>query len=404
MDMRWESNFSGKSARLRPSPIREILKVVKQPGMISFAGGMPAPEVFPVDEFFEGVDSLKEKGRSVLQYGTTEGFPPLKEFLAEWTAPRMGRAVSQDEMLLTSGSQQVLDLVGWSMIDPGDVIVTEDPTYLAALTAFYNHGAQFIGIPADDQGMVVELIPEMVERARAEGKRVKLIYTIVNFQNPCGATMSLERRRELVEISQRLGIPIFEDDPYGYVRFEGEHLPSIFSLDPDGGVLYAGSFSKILAPGTRVGWCAGPKETIRKLAVFKQSLDLCSSPLNQAMAFEYCRRGFLDSHLPEIIDNYRVKRDAMESSFRRHLPEGEVTWVRPEGGFFYWLSMPNVEVRALFDRAIEKKVAFVTGMPFFANGGGEHNARLNYTFSTPEVIDEGVRRLGEAMRELLNGD
>ena len=213
--------------------------------------------------------------------------------------------------------------------------------------------------------------------------------------------MSLKRREKLVEISHRLNVPIFEDDPYGYVRFDGEHLPSIFSLDPDGGVIYAGSFSKILAPGTRIGWVSGPKEIIRMLTVFKQGVDLCCSPITQALAYEYCSKGYLDSHLPKIIANYRTKRDAMEESFRQHLPNGEVSWVKPEGGFFYWIDVPRIDIKALFDKAIEKKVAFVMGAPFFPNGGGEHNARLNYTFSTPQVIDEGVRRLGEAMKELL---
>ncbi len=314
MDNVWESNYSKKSENVRPSPVREILSVIKQPGMISFAGGMPAPEVFPVEEFFEGVAVLKNDGRNLLQYGTTEGYPPLKGFLSEWTAPRMGRRVSQEEMLLTTGSQQVLDLLGWAMVDPGDTILTEDPSYLAALSAFHNHGANFIGIPTDAEGMVVDLIPEALEKARAEGKRVKFIYTIVNFHNPCGSTMSLKRREKLVEISHRFQIPIFEDDPYGYVRFDGEHLPSIFSLDPEGGVLYAGSFSKILAPGTRVGWCTGPRNIIRKLTVFKQALDLCSSPITQALAYEYCSRGYLDTHLPKIITNYREKRDSVSTN------------------------------------------------------------------------------------------
>ncbi|MDO9508565.1 MAG: PLP-dependent aminotransferase family protein [Thermovirgaceae bacterium] len=397
----WESNFSNKAKNVRPSPIREILSVIRQPGMISFAGGMPAPEVFPVKEFHKGVDALLNDGPNLLQYGTTEGYPPLKEFLSGWTAPRMGRKVSLDEMLLTTGSQQGLDLMGWAMIDPGDYIITEDPSYLAAITAFHNHGSRFISIPVDARGMVVEIIPEAIEKARAEGKNIKFIYTIVNFQNPAGSTMTLERRKKLVEISHKYNIPILEDDPYGYVRYDGEHLPSIFSLDPDGGVIYAGTFSKILAPGTRIGWCSGNKDIIRKLTVFKQATDLCSSPITQALVYEYCKMGYLDSHLPNIIANYREKRDAMDASFRKHLPLDEVSWVKPEGGFFFWLDMPNIDAKTLFDKAIEKKVAFVIGAPFFANGGGEHNARMNFTFSSPEVIDEGVKRLGEAMREML---
>lgn len=378
-----------------------MLSVIKQPGMISFAGGMPAPDVFPVEEFHKGAEVLLRDGKNLLQYGTTEGFPPLKEFLSEWTAPRMGRKVSLDEMLLTSGSQQVLDLMGWAMIDPGDYIIAEDPTYLAALTAFHNHGSKFIGIPTDAHGMMVDMLPETIERGRSEGKNIKFIYTIVNFHNPAGCTLSLERRKKLVEISHKYNIPIFEDDPYGYVRFDGEHLPSIFSLDPEGGVIYAGSFSKILAPGTRIGWCTGSRDIIRKLTVFKQAIDLCSSPITQALAFEYCKMGYLDNHLPKIISNYKAKRDAMEESFRKHLPAEEVTWVKPEGGFFFWLEMPNIDAKTLFDKAIEKKVAFVVGGPFFANGGGEHNARMNYTFCQPDVIDEGVKRLGESMREML---
>jgi 2-aminoadipate transaminase len=399
----WESNFSNKALNVRPSPIREILSVIKQPGMISFAGGMPAPDVFPVEEFHRGAEALLRDGKNLLQYGTTEGLPELKEFLSEWTLPRMGRKTALDEMLLTTGSQQVLDLMGWAMIDPGDYVITEDPSYLAALTAFHNHGARFIGIPTDSEGMMVDMLPEKIEEARFEGKNIKFIYTIVNFHNPGGCTLTMERRKKLVEISHKYNIPIFEDDPYGYVRFDGDHLPSIFSMDPDGGVIYAGSFSKILAPGTRIGWCSGNREIIRKLTVFKQATDLCSSPITQALVYEYCKMGYLDKHLPKIISNYRTKRDAMEASFRKHLPLEEISWVKPEGGFFYWLDMPNIDAKTLFDKAIEKKVAFVTGAPFFANGGGEHNARMNYTFSQPDVIDEGVKRLGEAAREMLEG-
>ncbi len=388
---------------VRPSPIREILSVIKQPGMISFAGGMPAPDVFPVEEFHLGAEALLKDGKNLLQYGTTEGLPELKEFLSEWTAPRMGRKTALDEMLLTTGSQQVLDLMGWAMIDPGDYVITEDPSYLAALTAFHNHGAKFIGIPTDSEGMMVDMLPDKIEKARFEGKNVKFIYTIVNFHNPGGCTMTVERRKKLVEMSHKYNIPIFEDDPYGYVRFDGEHLPSIFSMDPDGGVIYAGSFSKILAPGTRIGWATGNKDIIRKLTVFKQAIDLCSSPITQALVYEYCKMGYLDKHLPKIISNYRTKRDAMEASFRKHLPIEEISWVKPEGGFFFWLDMPNIDAKTLFDKAIEKKVAFVTGIPFFANGGGEHNARMNYTFCQPDIIDEGVKRLGEAAREILEG-
>ena len=397
----WQENFSSIAKNNRPSPIREMLALIKKPEMISFAGGMPAPEIFPVDKFYEGAHILKDDGQNLLQYGTTEGYPPLKEFLASWTAPRMGRTVSSAEMLITTGSQQALDLFAWSLIDEGDYVITEDPTYLAALTVFFNHGAGFLGVPMDRNGMQVELLPDMIRKARSEGKKIKFIYTIVNFQNPAGSTMSLERRKRLVEISKEFGIPIFEDDPYGYVRFDGEHLPSIFSFHDEGGVVYAGSFSKILSPGTRVGWITGPKEIIRNLTVFKQATDLCSSTITQALVAEYCMKGHLEAHLPVIIDNYREKRDAMEKSFEKHLAPLGVTWVKPDGGFFYWLNFPGVDTNKLFERSVEKNVAFVPGGPFCpSQGTGVHNARLCYTFPSPETIEEGVRRLAEAVNEL----
>jgi 2-aminoadipate transaminase len=397
----WQDNLSSISRNSRPSPIREMLALIRQPGMISFAGGMPAPEVFPVDKFYEGAHILKDDGANLLQYGTTEGYPPLKEFLASWTAPRMGRKVNQDEILITTGSQQALDLFAWAMIDDGDLIITEDPSYLAALTVFYNHGGGFIGIPTDGEGMMVDMIPAAIEKARAEGKKVKFIYTIVNFHNPGGSTMSVERRKKLVEISKKYNVPIFEDDPYGYVRYDGEHLPSIFSFHDSEGVIYAGSFSKILSPGTRIGWVTGPKEIIRNLTVFKQGTDLCSSTITQALVAEYCNKGHLDGHLPVIIDNYRVKRDAMEKSLEKHLLPLGATWVKPEGGFFYWVKFPKINTNDLFKIAINKKVAFVPGDPFCpVPGTGLHNARLNYTFSSPELIEEGMKRLAEAVNEL----
>ncbi len=397
----WQDNFSSIAKNNRPSPIREMLGLIKKPGMISFAGGMPAPEIFPVDKFYEGAHILKDDGQNLLQYGTTDGYPPLKEFLASWTAPRMGRTVSSQEMLITTGSQQALDLFAWSLIDEGDYVITEDPTYLAALTVFYNHGGNFLGVPMDRDGMQVELLPDMIRKARAEGKKIKFIYTIVNFQNPAGSTMSLERRKRLVEISKEFNLPIFEDDPYGYVRFDGEHLPSIFSFHDEGGVVYAGSFSKILSPGTRIGWVTGPKEIIRNLTVFKQSTDLCSSTITQALVAEYCMKGHLEAHLPVIIDNYRIKRDAMEKSFEKHLAPLGVTWVKPDGGFFYWLNFPGVDTNKLFERSVAKNVAFVPGGPFCpSQGTGIHNARLCYTFPSPETIEEGVRRLAEAVNEL----
>ena len=401
MASNWENGFSEAVRRSKPSPIRELLKVLGQPGMISFAGGMPAPDVFPVAEFTEGCAQIQEKAASLMQYGATEGSIPLREFLVKWTAPRMGRELSVDETLLTTGSQQALDLFSWAMIDQGDIVITEDPSYIGALNTFSNHGADFVGVGMDKDGMVVSEIPALIEKLRAEGKKPKFIYTIVNFQNPAGVTMTVERRKELAAIAERYGIVIFEDDPYGYVRFDGEHLPSIYSFDQAGNTIYAGSFSKILSPGVRIGWVAGPAEIVRKMTVFKQTTDLCSSPITQFLTYEYCQKGYLDSHLPKIVENYKAKRDAMEVSFQKHLAPLGFTWVKPEGGFFYWLNTGGINSNELATKALEKKVAILPGMPFaLSEKIGLSHARINFTFPLPSVIEEGVARLAEAAKEM----
>ena len=401
MESVWNLCYSSTVKNLRPSPIREILNVVRQPGMISFAGGMPAPEIFPVEEFFLDSAVLKAQGRDMMQYGTTEGDPRLREFIAKWQEPRLGRVVGDREMILTTGSQQGLDLIGWALIDEGDVIIVEDPTYLSALSVFSNHGAVFDTVPMDGDGMITERLPEVIERVRASGRKLKLIYTIVNFQNPAGATMTVERRRELAEISARYGVPVLEDDPYGYVRYDGEHLPSVFSFDKTGNVMYAGSFSKILSPGTRIGWLSGNAAIIRQIAIFKQFADICSSSITQTMVYEYCKNGYLDSHLPKIIGNYRVKRDAMQQSAEARLAPLGVTWVKPQGGFFFWLDFGGVDASELAIKALEKKVAFIPAEPFCVDKAtSKRHGRVNFTYSQPELIDDGIARLAEAIREM----
>jgi 2-aminoadipate transaminase len=401
MSNNWKKNFSAAALKSRPSPVRELLKVINQPGMISFAGGMPAPEVFPIEPFAEGAELLRSNGTFLLQYGTTEGYTPLREFLAKWTAPRLGRETAMDEILLTTGSQQALDLFAWAMLDPGDVVITEDPTYMAALNTFANHGAEFASVRMDREGMRVSDLPPLIEDLKRQGRKPKFIYTIVNFQNPAGSTLSSERREELASIAERYSLTLFEDDPYGYVRFDGEHLPSIFSLDKGGNTIYAGSFSTILSPGVRIGWVSGAREIVRQMTIFKQATDLCSSPITQVLTHEYCRKGYLDSHLPNIIANYRVKRDAMEKSFQRHLTPLGISWVKPQGGFFYWLDTGVIDSGELAGRALDKKVAILPGAPFCVNPeAGIHAARLNSTYSQPDVIEEGVTRLAQAIQEM----
>ena len=394
-----DSIYSEASRKVKPSPIRDMLHVIRQPGMISFAGGMPDPEVFPIGQFKEAARIFDREGKDVLQYGTTEGYQPLKEFLCEWTAPRMGRKPEPDEMLITTGSTQVIDLLCWALLDKGDCVICEEPTFVGATLTMYNHGAEFLAVPCDKDGMKVELLPEIIDKAKKQGKKIKFVYTIVNFHNPLGCDLSVERRKKLLEIAEEHNLVILEDDPYGYVRFDGEDLPPIFSMDKSGRVVFASSFSKILAPGTRVAWCVGKRELIRKMTVFKQGVDVCTSVVAQAMVYEYCRLGYLDAFLPKIIDHYRKKRDAMEEAFKTYLPKDQVKYQTPKGGFFYWLETPNIPARDLFDKAIEKKVAFVLGEPFYPNGGGKHNFRMCFTFASPEDTKEGIKRLGEAIRE-----
>ncbi len=394
-----DSIYSEASRKVKPSPIRDMLHVIRQPGMISFAGGMPDPEIFPIGQFKEAAGIFDREGKDVLQYGTTEGYQPLKEFLCEWTAPRMGRKPELDEMLITTGSTQVIDLLCWALLDKGDCVICEEPTFVGATLTMYNHGAEFLTVPCDKDGMKVELLPEIIDKAKKQGKKIKFVYTIVNFHNPLGCDLSVERRKKLLEIAEEHNLVILEDDPYGYVRFDGEDLPPIFSMDKSGRVVFASSFSKILAPGTRVAWCVGKRELIRKMTVFKQGVDVCTSVVAQAMVYEYCRLGYLDAFLPKIIDHYRDKRDAMEEAFKTYLPKDQVKYQTPKGGFFYWIETPNIPARDLFDKAIEKKVAFVLGEPFYPNGGGKHNFRMCFTFASPEDTKEGIKRLGEAIRE-----
>lgn len=395
----WQDLYSEVGLALKPSPIRELLKLTKRPGMISFAGGNPDPAIFPVKQFAEAAQIFASRGEEVLQYGTTEGFEPLKAFLAEWMAPKMGRVTQSEEMLITTGSQQVTDLFCSVMVNPGDTVIVEEPTYPGALHTMRNHRVRFLGVPCDENGMQVELLPGLIAKARAEGQKIKFIYSIVNFQNPSGYTLSAERRRRLLEIAVETGIPIYEDDPYGMLRYSGEDEPTIFSMDTQGMVLYAGSFSKILAPGSRVGWVVAPKDVTRKMVMVKQGVDMCTSVVAQAAVYEYCRLGHLDGHLPKILDHYRKKRDAMAEAFRSALPPDAVYSI-PDGGFFFWIRLPGIDTKELFFKAVDKGVAFVVGESFYPSGGGKDYLRACFTFAQPEEIAEGARRLALAIKEV----
>jgi 2-aminoadipate transaminase len=407
MQTPWEYRYAHRMQKMGSSVIRELLKLTEEPDIISFAGGLPAPEVFPVKEFHEACDYVLDHfGPQALQYSTTEGYLPLRAMIARHTA-RYSVQVDADNILITSGSQQALDFIGRLFINRGDYVVVESPTYLGALQAWNAYGAQYIPVRADENGMIVDEL----EAALRIGP--KFIYVLPNFQNPGGSTLSLERRKQLVELADKYGVPIIEDDPYGQLRYEGEHLPSVVYLDSEyrgpngreahysGNVIYLSTFSKLLAPGLRLAWVIAPPEVIRKLVMTKQAADLHTSSFNQYVAYEVAKGGFLDEHVKTIRATYKERRDVMIEMMEEMFPEG-VTWRKPQGGMFLWGILPEeMDAAEVLKHALEKKVAFVPGASFHPRGGGANTMRLNFSYSAPELIREGVTRLGTTLKELI---
>ena len=400
----WDFRYAERTGRMQGSAIRELLSFAVRKDVISFAGGMPAPEVFPYDKFRESCDTaLQENGAACLQYGSTDGYLPLRELIARHST-RYGIQVEAENILPTSGSQQALDLLGRIFINHGDTILVESPTYLGALQAWKAYGAQFTTVPVDDHGMRTDLLAEKLRAG------VKFIYVLPNFQNPTGITLSYERRLKLIEVADRFGVPIVEDDPYGQLRYEGEHLPAVEVLDSQtrsqgsnysGNVIYLSTFSKTLAPGIRLAWVIAPVEVIQKMVLAKQAADLHTSTFNQIIAFEVAKGGFLDEHVKLIRDVYCQRRDTMLDSLEEHMPE-EVRWTHPDGGLFLWATLPEtISTREFFNDALDKKVAFVPGESFFAEGGGENTMRLNFSNAKPEMINEGISRLGLVIKDHL---
>jgi 2-aminoadipate transaminase len=401
-------HFSQIAQKMQPSPIRELFKVIQQPGMISFAGGLPDPAVFPVEPFAECADVLSKDGRQVLQYGASEGYGPLRDSIITLTERQLDRDVDPGELLITSGSQQAVDLVARALLDPGDVVVVEAPTYPGTLHSLRNTGARFAAVPCDGDGMQVELLPELIAACEQQvGRRPKLIYSVPDFSNPSGACLSRARRERLLELAAEHQIPVFEDDPYSRLRYSGEALPSVKSLarPEDDPVIYASSFSKVLAPGVRVAWTVAPPEVIRSMVMMRQGEDLCTSTVSQALVAEYCRRGHLEQHLGTIVDHYAGKCRTMQEQLSQHLPGTAASWYVPSGGFFFWLELAGRDASAVFERAIAEKVAFVPGGCFFPEPddlvgpvvNGASYARLCFTFADSDEISEGCQRLARAL-------
>jgi len=375
---------------VRPSTIREILKVTEQADIISFAGGLPAPELFPVAEIITATERvLREGGAAALQYGPSEGFAPLRETFAAESRKR-GIACSADDILITTGSQQPLDLVSKIFLDAGDCVLTENPTYMAALQAFQSYECRFAAVPTDGGGLIPEALPELIER-----ENPKFLYTIPNFQNPTGVTLTAERRRTLYSIAAHYGLLVVEDDPYGALRYAGENIPPVKSLDTEGIVLYHSTISKTIAPGLRTGWVVGAEEIRRKLTIAKQAADLHTSSLDQRIVYRYLADFDSEAHVERIRQSYGARYSIMAAVLRETMPPG-FTWTHPEGGMFLWVTCPEgVDTNELMLEALKRKVLFVPGRDFFPDASGQRFMRLNFSNASPEQIRVGIGRLAE---------
>lgn len=419
----WNHRYAQRMQSMGGSAIRELLKLTEKPGLISFAGGLPAPDVFPVDAFRAASDRvLREHGPVALQYSATEGYRPLREWIVDYMA-RYGIQATAGNVLITSGSQQALDIIGKVLINPGDLILTERPTYLGALQAWKAYQADFTTVPIDDNGLRTELL----EEALCAGP--KFMYVLPNFQNPGGVTLSAERRQALVEIADHYGVPIIEDDPYGELRFEGDHLRPLVVEDAEclvcsgksgsgrspngaggfmtGNVIYLSTFSKTLAPGLRLAWIVAPADVIQRCVMAKQGMDLHTSTLVQMIAYDVLTGQhddgrFLRDHVRLVREVYRHRRDVMLSSMARYFPEG-VHWTTPQGGLFLWVTLPEqIDTVPLLEQAIANNVAFVPGNSFYPGTEPNSSFRLNFSYCDPEQIEMGIERLGVVIDRALS--
>ncbi|MEO1162729.1 MAG: PLP-dependent aminotransferase family protein [Chloroflexota bacterium] len=390
------SKLSRRTQRMQASAIREILKVVAQDGMISLAGGIPAPESFPIEIIQQLTnDVIEEFGPAALQYDKTEGFEPLRQILIPHLEERGVVDVNSDTLTIFSGSQGVLDLVAKILITPGDKIAIEAPSYLGAISAFNAYEPDYVSVATDDEGM----IPEALE-AVLKAESIEMVYLVPTFQNPTGRTLSLERRKRIAELAKMYDVLILEDDPYSALRYSGTALPPLQQFAPKH-VVYSSTFSKILAPGLRIGYCVAPKALARWLVIAKQGTDLHTQTFGQAIAALYLSGGYLKTHLPKIIDLYRPRRDAMLHALDTYMPDG-FRWTRPEGGMFLWMEAPDyVDVDALYHACVERGVAFVPGKYFyFDEAQGKSTIRFNFTMVSPVIIDQAIQTIADTVTDL----
>ena len=391
--------FSDMANNSKRSAIREILKLTQQPEIISFAGGLPAPESFPIDDLKEIVNRvLYEDGAAALQYDATEWLKELREVLVK-RYQNEGVECALENLIITTASQQGLDLLGRVFLNPGDTVICGLPSYLGGINAFQTYGAVMTGVPLDQYGMRADLLEEKLKELIQQNRKPKFIYIIPDFQNPAGITMPEWRRLQIITIANQYDILIVEDSPYRKIRFEGEHQPMMYQLDNTGQVITLGTFSKIVAPGFRIGWVLAHPAINDKLVTSKQSADLCTPTFVQKIAAKYLKSPRFEVNLKYTIDLYRLRRNIMLEGFRQYMPDG-VSWTEPEGGLFLFVTLPEyIDAEKLFFRAIEKKVAFVVGHVFFADGSGKNTFRMNFSFVNEAQNREGVKRLADAIRE-----
>lgn len=392
-------HFSDLAMNLKASEIRELLKLTTMPEVISFAGGLPAPELFPTEQLKKVDDAvLTKEGREALQYGTTEGYNPLRKQIAARMKQAFMVDCDIDNITITSGSQQGLSMLAQIFINPGDVVLVESPTYLGALNAFKLCKPEFVEVPTDEKGIIPEELKKILEKY---GDRVRMMYVIPEFQNPTGITWPLERRKAIMDIMNKHDIPIIEDDPYGELRYEGESMPTLKSMDTQGNVIFLGSFSKIFMPGLRIGWMVAAHDILEKAVMLKQTVDLQTSSFAQRQASYYIDMYDLDAHVKQIRALYGKRRTLMYDSMKKYFPEG-VSFTYPEGGLFTWVTLPEgLDAKAMMPEVIEKKVAYVPGGAFYPNGGHANHFRLNYSNMPEDRIVEGIKRLADVLKEEL---
>lgn len=390
--------LSERAKGMQASEIRELLRLTQQPEIISFAGGLPNPGAFPTTEIKEICKDVLEKDFALaLQYGSTEGVDSLREVLANRLNKKQMN-ITKDNIVVTTGSQQCLDLISKVFLNPGDDIIVGAPTYIGALSSFRAFQSKMTSIPLDNNGMKIDVLEEELEKMRKQGKRPKFIYLVPTFQNPAGVTMSEERRKKIIELSMEYETVLIDDDPYGELRFSGTDVKPLKSFDKEGTVIYMGTFSKVLCPGFRTAWLVASEDLLSKLSLAKQSTDLCSNTFVQYIAYEYINRGYIDTHIEKIKKMYSKKRDLMLNAMEEHFPDG-AKWTKPDGGMFSWATLPKVvDTKEMFHKAVKEKVAYIHGAAFHADRSGRNTMRLNFSHSDDDIIEEGIKRLAKVIK------